>query len=144
MGDDLGTGMMVLVFQRLGVMSVSTDSWNSCENIEANSSAQVWRRGPEMLSGPELVLMLVLLNWRVTTSSEMMNNSGEGEVEGEGEGMVARSYVHLDVKSLLSKRVYNLFRSVASGRVLDLALWLALTSLAITLRFLKASPVFMV
>ena len=40
-------------FQRLGMMPVSTDSWNSCESIDANSSAQVRRRWPEMLSGPE-------------------------------------------------------------------------------------------
>ena len=82
-------------------MPVSTDSWNSCENIGANSSAQVRRRWPEILSGPEMFLMLVLLNWRVMSSSEMMISPEEAE----GEGMVARSYVHLDVKSLLLKRV---------------------------------------
>ena len=35
---------------------MSTDSWNSWENIEANSSAQVRIRWPEMLSGPEVFL----------------------------------------------------------------------------------------
>ena len=62
----------------------------------------------------------------------------------EGEGMVARSSVHSDVMSLLSKQVYNLLRSVVSGIVLDLVIWLALTSPDITLRFLKTSRVFMV
>ena len=68
--------MTVLVFQRLGTILVSTDSWNSCENIGANSSAQVRRRWPEMLSGPEVFLMLVLLNCRVTSSSEMLMSPG--------------------------------------------------------------------
>ena len=76
--------MTVLVFQRLGMMPVSTDSWNR-------------RRWPEMLLGPEVFLVLVLLNWPVTSSSEMMI------FPGEGEGMVVRSYVHSDIKSLLSK-----------------------------------------
>ena len=62
---------------RLGIMPVSTDSWNSCENIGANSLAQVWRRWPEMLSGPEVFLMRF--------SSEMMIFPGKGRARGEGE-----------------------------------------------------------
>ena len=50
--------------------------------------------------------------------------------------------MHPDVKSLLS--IVEFFISVALGSVLDLALWLALASPAITLIFLKASRVFMV
>ena len=59
-------------------------------------------------------------------------------------GVVARSLVHPDVKFILSKRVWKVFRSIASGSVLDLALSAALASPVITLRFLKASRVFMV
>ena len=99
------------------MVPVSTDSWYSCENIGANSPTQIWRRWPEMLSGLEVFLILVLLNWRVTSSSEIMISPGkwegggggevewEGEGEGEGEGMVTRSSMHSDVKSLVSKQV---------------------------------------
>ena len=54
------------------MMAVSTDSWNSCENIITNSSAQVHRKWPEMLSGPGVFLILVRLNWRVTSILEIM------------------------------------------------------------------------
>ena len=77
-------------------MSVSTDSWNSCENIGANSSAQVRRRWPEMLSGPEVFLPCHII---------FGGDDLSGGWGGDGEGMVARSSVHLDVKSLLSKRM---------------------------------------
>ena len=97
----LGIGMTVFSFPRLGMMPVSTDSWYSCDNIGANSPAQIWRRWPEMLSGLEVFLTLVLLNWRVTSSSEIMISPGEGE----GEGEVTRSSMHSDVKSLVSKQV---------------------------------------
>ena len=60
------------------MMPVSTDSWNSCENIGANSSAQVHRKWPEMLSGPGVFLMLVLLNWHVTSFLEMTISLGYG------------------------------------------------------------------
>ena len=86
--------MTVLVSQRLGIMPVSTHSWNSCENVGANSSVHVLRRWPEM-SGPEVFLMLVLKNWRVTSSSEMMISPGEGE------RMVVMSSMPSDLKSLL-------------------------------------------
>ena len=74
----LNSGMTVLVFLRLGMMPVSTDSWNSCENIGANSSAQVYRMWPEMLSGPAVFLMLVLLNWHDTSFLKMMITLGYG------------------------------------------------------------------
>ena len=74
----LSSGMTVLVFLRLGMMPVSTDSWNSCENIGANSSAQVYRKWPEMLSCPAVFIMLVLLNWQVTSFLEMIIYLGYG------------------------------------------------------------------
>ena len=86
--------MTVLVFQRLGVMPVSTDSWNSCENIGANSSAQVRRRWPEMLSGPEVFLPCYI----IFGGDDLSRGRGVG---GDG----CQISVHLDVKSLLSKRM---------------------------------------
>ena len=74
----LSSGMTVLVFQMFGMMPVSTDSWNSCVNIGANSSAHVYRKWAEMLSGPAVFPMLVLLNWHVTSFLEMMIILGYG------------------------------------------------------------------
>ena len=45
----LSSGMMVLVFQMFRMMPVLTDSWNSCVNIGANSSVQVYRKWAKML-----------------------------------------------------------------------------------------------
>ena len=58
---------------------MSTDSWNSWENIEANSSAQVRIRWPEMLSGPE-----VFLPCHIIFGGDDLSGGGEWE------GMVAR------------------------------------------------------
>ena len=56
----LSSGMTLLVFQMFGMMPVSTDS------------AQVYRKWVEMLSGPAVLPMLVLLNWHVTSFLDMI------------------------------------------------------------------------
>ena len=57
------------------MIPVSTDSSNN-ENISANSLAQVQKRWLDMLPGSGVFLMLVLLNWRIMSSSEMMISPG--------------------------------------------------------------------
>ena len=60
----LSSGMTVLVFQMFGMMPVSTDSWNSCVNIGANSSAHVYRKWAEMLSVPAVFPGMSRRFWR--------------------------------------------------------------------------------